>query len=70
MATNVTLIKNCLVQEYLTYDGQYVIVHSTLTDAGECSIKLYCAKITNELHALSIVYSRCHADLPDRHHLL
>ena len=38
MATNVTLINNSLVKEYLTYDGQDVIVDSTLTDAGECSI--------------------------------
>ena len=35
MSTNVTLINNCLVKEYLTYDGQDVIVHSSLTDAGE-----------------------------------
>ena len=40
MATNVTLIKNSHVQEYLTYDGQDVIVHSTLT--GECSIIILC----------------------------
>ena len=38
MATNVTLINNSLVKEYLHYDGQDVIVDSTLTDAGECSI--------------------------------
>ena len=35
MSTNVTLINNCLVKEYLTYDGQDVIVHSSLTDAGK-----------------------------------
>jgi len=35
MATNVTLINNSLVKEYLTYDSQDVIVHSTLTDAGK-----------------------------------
>jgi len=37
MTTNVTLINNSLVKKYLTYDGQDVIVDSTLTDAGECS---------------------------------
>jgi len=37
MATNVTLINNSLVKEYLHYDanGQDVIVHSSLTHAGE-----------------------------------
>jgi len=37
MATNVTLINNSLVNEYLHYDanGQDVIVHSSLTHAGE-----------------------------------
>ena len=42
MATNVTLINNSLVKEYLTYDGQDAIVDSTLTDAGECSIIMLC----------------------------
>jgi len=41
MATSVTLTKSSLVQEYLTYDGQDVIVDSTLTDAGECSLILW-----------------------------
>jgi len=37
MATNVTLINNSLVKEYLHNDanGQDVIVHSSLTHAGE-----------------------------------
>ena len=56
MSTNVTLINNSLVKEYLTYNGQDVIVHSSLTDAGEYSMisvcNSYMCKFTNDLHVL------------------
>ena len=47
METNVVLIKNSLVKEYLTYDGHDVIVDSTLTDAGECSIIIVLRLVMN-----------------------
>jgi len=54
MATNVTLINNSLVKKYLTYDGQDVIVDSTLTDAGERSNNIHVYLVCMVYYVLSI----------------